>query len=402
MFAKKNYPPHRRRGRAILRHFLEFCLLFSLFATCTSADALEDGARILARRVSITARSASVSCEFRNLANLGRNAFTRFTAAFEAELQRRGVRLETSAASVNLVVRISRGPAEYIGVAEILRKEGSETVMESLGSLNNIVAPEPPFSLILHREFLFSDERPILDVLLNTDGKHAAALSPDGISAYELQGDDWVLTGSGHLPVLQPPQRDERGFLFSGIDSQAAYLPGEICTISALDKKGWNCAASSDPMPVRTVSPDVMAGKKIGAWISAAQFESAGKTKLVVTGQEGLARLFEDGSEPLALFPDWGGQIASIYSGCGSGWQLLVTGTGDWTQPDRIQAVDLAESQPQTVSDPMEFPGPILALHAPGTRTADNATANSRAVAVDRNLLTGRYEAYLLSIACSR
>lgn len=402
VFAKKNHLPRPRPARAIVHPFLALCLLFSLFAAGTHADGLEDGARTLARKVSISARATSVDCQFQNLANLGSNAFARFVAAFQAELLRRSVKLEASDASVNLVVSVSRGSSEFIGVAQILRKENPETVMESLGSVNSIVAPEPAFSLILRREFLFSDDRPILDVLLNQDGKHAEALGSDDLSAYELQGDDWVLTGSDQLPIQQPPQRDGRGFLFAGIDSQAAYLPGELCTLSALDKKGWNCVPSADPMPVRTVSSDLMAGKILGAWISAAQFETGGKPRLIVTGQDGLARLYEDAAQPVAFFPDWGSQVASIYSGCGSGWQLLVTGTGDWTQPDKIQAVDLADSRPQTVSDPMEFPGPILALHTQGPRTSDNAPSNARAVAVDRNLQTGRYEAYLLSIACSR
>jgi len=79
-----------------------------------------------------------------------------------------------------------------------------------------------------------------------------------------------------------------------------------------------------------------------------------------------------------------------------------VTGKGDWTKADEIQAIDLKDRRAQSVSAAIEFSGPIVALRTPATRTADDAAANARAVAVARNLQTGRYEAYQLSITCSR
>ena len=127
-----------------------------------------------------------------------------------------------------------------------------------------------------------------------------------------------------------------------------------------------------------------------------------GKTRIIVTSEDGLARLYEEAAEPVAVFPNWGSEIASVYSGCGSGWQLLVTGKGDWTKPDEIQAIDIQERRAQSVSDPMEFPGPIVALQTPRDERCSERHGTGQAVAVDRNLQTGRYEAYLLSIACTR
>ncbi|MGC0775543.1 MAG: hypothetical protein WB543_21595 [Candidatus Acidiferrum sp.] len=305
-------------------------------------------------------------------------------------------------AAVKLVVSVTQDPAEYIGVVQIQQKENTETVMETLGPVNLPAAPEPMFSLTLHREFLFSQDSPILDVMLDNDGKHAEALGTQEIRSYEMNGDQWVPTEPVHVPIQRPAERGERGFIFHGIDSEEVYLSGQLCRISLLDAKGWSCEKYTEHMPVRTVFPETLAGKKLGAWISAAQFETEGKTKIVVTGEDGLARMYEDAAEPSAVFPNWGSEIASVYSGCGSGWQLLVTGKGDWTKPDEIQAIDIQERLAQSVSDPLEFPGPIVALRAPGKRIAANATANAQAVAVDRNLQTGRYEAYLLSIACTR
>jgi len=403
--AKQNLCSPRSRGLAILCQLLPFVLFFALvfLPRPASADTLEESARLLARKAWASIHGSSVRLEFRNLSSLRSAEFASVSAAFQEELQRRGVKILAEDAAATLVVSVTQNPTEYIGVVQVQRKETIETVMDTIGLVKGPGVPEPAFSLVLHRELLFSQDTPILDVVLNNDGKRGYALGLQEISSYEWQGGQWAPTGVEHLPIHRSPERAEQG-LYSGVvvDAATVYLPGELCRISFVDGKGWNCERTTEHIPVRTVSPAAMAGKKLGAWISAGQFETEGKTKVVVTGQDGLARLYEDGADPAAVFSNWGSEIASVYSGCGSGWQVLVTGKGDWTTPDAIQAFDLKDRRARSVSAAMEFPGPIVALHTPETRTADNAAANARAVAVARNLQTGRYEAYQLSITCSK
>jgi hypothetical protein len=405
VYAKQNLFLPLSRGHVILRQLLRFVLFFVfLFVPrVANADTLEESAHLLARKVWASVHGSSVTLKFRNLSSLRSTEFASVSAAFQEELQRRGVKILPADAAVSLVVSVTQNPTQYIGVVQIQRKETIETVMDTIGLVKGPSAPEPAFSLVLHKELLFSSDSPILDVVLDADAKHAYALGVQEIGSYEWRGAEWVPTGAEHLPVHGSPERAEQG-LYSGVltDAAAAYLPGEVCRISFLDGKGWNCERTTEHIPVRTVSPAALAGKRVGAWISAAQFETEGKMKIVVTGQDGLARLYEEGAEPVAIFPNWGSEIASVYSGCGSGWQVLVTGNGDWVTSDAIQAIDLKDRRAQSVSAAMEFAGPIVTLHTPATRTADNAAANARAVAVARNLQTGRYEAYQLSISCSR
>jgi hypothetical protein len=402
--AKQNLSLPLSRGLA-LRQLLRFVIffVFLFLPGAANADTLEESARLLARKVWASIHGSSVSLEFRNLSSLRSSEFASVSAAFQEELQRRGVKILPADAAANLVVSVTQNPTEYIGVVQIQRKETIETVMDTIGLVKGPGVPEPAFSLVLHKELLFSSDNPILDVVLDADGKYAYALGVQEISSYEWRGAEWVPTGVEHLPITRSPERAEQG-LYSGVlaDAAAAYLTGELCRIPLVDGKGWNCERTTEHVPVRTVSPAALAGKKLGAWISAAQFETEGKTKIVVTGQDGPARLYEEGPEPVAVFPNWGSEIASVYSGCGSGWQLLVTGNGDWTTSDTIQAIDLKDRRAQSVSAAMEFAGPIIAMHTPATRTADNVAANGRAVAVARNLQTGRYEVYQLSISCSR
>jgi hypothetical protein len=402
--AKQNFSPARPHGRAILCKLLGFALFIVLYflPQPTHADSLEESARLLARKVWASIHGASVSLEFRNISSLGSAEFAGISTAFQEELQRRGVKILAADAAASLVVNVTQNPTEYIGVVQIQRKENTETVIETIGLVNGPAAPEPAFRLVLHREFLFSSDSPIVDVMLDNDAKHAYALGVQEISAYEWRAEQWTLTRSEHLPTHRPPERGGRGFILQGVDSQRVYFPGEFCHVSKVSGEGWSCEKYADLMPVPTVPSEAVAGKKLGAWISAAQFETDEKIKVVVTGQDGLARLYEDGADPAAVFANWGSQIASVYSGCGSGWQLLVTGKGDWTTTDAIEAMDIKDRRAQSVSASMEFAGPIVALHAWETRAADNPAANAKAVAVDRNLQTGRYEAYQLSITCSR
>jgi hypothetical protein len=139
----------------------------------------------------------------------------------------------------------------------------------------------------------------------------------------------------------------------------------------------------------------------LGTWISAAQYGPEEARRTVVTGQDGLARLYEKSPDPASIFSGWGSEIASVHSGCGSGWQLLVTGNGDWSGADSIQAMEIQEHQAQSVSSPLELAGTVTALHATATKFASEGSASASAVAVVRNLQTGRYEAYRLSITCT-
>ena len=81
-----------------------------------------------------------------------------------------------------------------------------------------------------------------------------------------------------------------------------------------------------------------------------------------------------------------------IKSGCGRNWQLLLTAAGDYTQSDSIQAAEAEGSAIAPVGAPVDFPGPVTALWP--------ASDGNSAIAVAKNLSTGRYEAFSLSITC--
>jgi hypothetical protein len=73
------------------------------------------------------------------------------------------------------------------------------------------------------------------------------------------------------------------------------------------------------------------------------------------------------------------------------GWKLLAD-AGDWTTPDLLQVVPEGTLQKHSAVLLSDFPGPILNIHG----EQDPATA----LVVTRNLRTGNYEVYKVTLAC--
>ena len=69
-------------------------------------------------------------------------------------------------------------------------------------------------------------------------------------------------------------------------------------------------------------------------------------TPIITTELDGAAHSYSDIQIVEAVFGGWGDDIATIKPSCGFSWQILVTGTGDWTEPDYIQVLrNLVRSQ---------------------------------------------------------
>jgi hypothetical protein len=106
------------------------------------------------------------------------------------------------------------------------------------------------------------------------------------------------------------------------------------------------------------------------------------------TNLDGRTRLFEHSDErPFAIVDGLGSEIATVQTKCGSGWQVLTTRPGDWTEADAIQAYEVQDHQLVPVGAAVDVPGPVMSLDDSG-------------IAVVRNLKTGKYEAFNITITC--
>jgi hypothetical protein len=90
--------------------------------------------------------------------------------------------------------------------------------------------------------------------------------------------------------------------------------------------------------------------------------------------------------------PPGKGTVIEMKSACSGANEFLATGARDYTHTDSLQVFQTESSGTVAISAELEFPGPITALHA----VSDTPRA------VVRNLKTGNYEAYRLSISCGQ
>jgi hypothetical protein len=100
-----------------------------------------------------------------------------------------------------------------------------------------------------------------------------------------------------------------------------------------------------------------------------------------------------DGITDLTARPGWGGDLTSVKTSCGAGWQILASESGN-AGGDTVRAYEFPDRDPVPVSAAMDFPGEVTALWT-------EAKGDS-AIAVVRNRETGDYEALRLAVSCSQ
>jgi hypothetical protein len=140
------------------------------------------------------------------------------------------------------------------------------------------------------------------------------------------------------------------------------------------------------------LSPGIGKQTSTAKFYSAAPLPSPNYPLWVFAGVDGQVHLLDGVSDQTARL-NWGSDLASVKSSCGSGWQVLATRTGD-DSGDAVRAYEFPDREPVPVSEPLEFGGGVTALWTEGK--------GGTALAVSRNAETGNYEAFRLAVACGQ
>jgi hypothetical protein len=134
----------------------------------------------------------------------------------------------------------------------------------------------------------------------------------------------------------------------------------------------------------------------LGKQTSTAKFYTAAPlprptyTLWIFAGVDGTVRLLDGITEQTARL-NWGSDLASIKTTCGSGWQVLATGPG-YNSSDSVRALSFGPRS-VAVSRRSIFRG----HHGLWTEAKGGS-----AIAVSRNAETGNYEAFRLAMACGQ
>jgi hypothetical protein len=119
--------------------------------------------------------------------------------------------------------------------------------------------------------------------------------------------------------------------------------------------------------------------------------EEQGRQYWLLSLVDGRTQIFDANFDAVGAVNGWGSDLAATDARCGGGSQILATKAGDAQEADSVRAYSMVNRAAVAITGPVEFGGPVTALW----------TLNGiSAVAVVRDLATGRYAAYVLTVVC--
>ncbi len=332
----------------------------------------------------------------------------------EDDITLRGDRSVPSPADVQVQVTISQTVAGFVLVAEIHRGDAQQVAVVPVGGSEEL-PPQPGPEPGIQRKIIWQQATPLLDFAqVPADSRRVLwyFLEPERLAVYEFDDGAQVLREA--RPISRRySSRDLRGHLMvADAMNVSAFTGGVRCDASWNPSFSVECRENAGQQwPMGTVtwtanpSRNYFSGSitfsnslqaKYPPFFSSAspspETTGLSSSRRIVAGLDGQTQLFVGAPEPASSFDGWGSDIVPIESGCGSAWQVLVTGAGDWTRKDQIQLYEIRDRKAIPIGQPMDLPGPILALWPVG----DGKSAR----VVSRSLESGMYEASIVSISC--
>jgi hypothetical protein len=364
---------------------------------------------LAARTVDFAGGGAALAVVWHNASSLGSSESARARAAFEAALQQAGERIgETATIEVRLT--LTENPTEYLLVEEARRGEERQVWMAAWARPEEGSRRISP-GVSLDLKLVWEQDEQILDVAFPAGAM--LVLAPSNVTLYARVSGQWAARQRLPLTPAKPWPRDLRGRLRASGTNFQVYLPGMRCTGATDPTPAMECGASEEPWVLESGSrglllANFMAGRNyfdgrvvaqngaqraVVPFYSAARVEDRGETFWLLAPVDGRTQFFDGGLNPVSggATPAWGSDIAGIDAGCGPASQVLATRPGDSSEPDAIQAFSLVERTVAPVTSAAIFPGPVTALWTSG---------GASALAVARDLSTGRYAAYVITVAC--
>ena len=262
-------------------------------------------------------------------------------------------------------------------MAEIKRENEPAVEMAEFRPAPPVAAARP--AVAIESKMLWEQDAPILD-LSQFRATRCWCWTLRAYRCYNRSAGKWERTASAPIPSNS---RDPRGRMEVSVDTLTVHLPGLTCSGSAKLASSMRCEDGGR----FTVGRNTLAGHD-GSGEIFSTAEIGGDT--LVAELDGRTHIYDAAHAPQGVFDGWGSDFVAL-AGCG-GRHVLASSAGDQHAADSVTLYDLVNRAPVRVSDPLEFPGPVTALWPAG----------EGALAVIRNLSTGKYAAYNLALDCGR
>jgi hypothetical protein len=381
-------------------------ILCLLPADANAADDLAGAVREVARKAAgFAGRGETVSVTWRNLSSLPASEVTQASALFENALRDFGVKAaETGAVEARLT--LSENQSQYLMVAEVRKGEERQTFLAAWKRTSSGATRPSNGAIALERKLLWEQADPILDVGLTPNDM--LVLSPGRLALYSPKGAGFEERQSVPIQPARPMPRDPRGRLRLSGTAFRAFLPGMQCAGSIDLMLTADCRASEELWTIDSGSRSVLlagfaSGRNYfdgrivvqnGVRKTVPPFFAAGAAggNWIMTLVDGRTQVLDGNFDPIGTVTGWGSDLAATDARCGTGSQVLATKAGDSREPDSIRAYSIVNRTAVPLTPTVEFTGPVTALW-----TVNGVSA----VAVVRDLTTGRYAAYLLTVVCN-
>jgi hypothetical protein len=378
------------------------CILFP--AQAQAADDLAGAARELAAKTALFAGAgATISASYRNLSSLAPAQLEQARTGFEGGLRQMGMRLGAGGA-VEAQVSLAENGSQYLLIAD-LRKGDDRQVAMAAWKRGPSGKPAGAATWI-ERKVVWEQDEQVLDAAFSGDAM--VLLAPSGVSVYGKRGDQWEPRQVLRLGLSRRWPRDLRGHLSLQGASFRAYLPGVTCSGALAPEPSMECRTADDPWTLESAggagisanfAPDrnyfdgrlglaKAPVRNVPPFYSAAAAGDARQPLWLFALVNGKTQIADAGFNVLSELAGWGSDIASVDTNCGT--QVLATQSSDASETDAIQSYAWKDRSMAAVTRTATFPGPVTALWSRG----------AEAVAVARDLETGKYVVYELTVAC--
>lgn len=338
-------------------------LFFILLGTPMAARSgtLEDSAQDLARKIAASLPPrVGVAVDIQNISTLTPREVDRVSQALNGVLQESGFNLDRGGA-VHVSVMLSENVKGFLWIAEISSGDASRVVLMAVPRAPEDRPAAYSMPILLRGEKFWEGPEQILDaveVTTSKDGETLLLLQLDGLMIRKKGADS-------SFKVEVPSAQAATRMPFGSIQGENAcrLLEFSPCVVVTLI---WHICTIA--LETHTVGECHVEGPPSGR-----DFPF-------------IPNLFVS-----RTFPRGRSEFTEMSGHCGTQVRF-ATGTGDYTQPDSVQAFEEQWATFVPLSDELSFPGPVMALHV-----TDRAPT-----AIVRNLQTGNYEAYRISISCAQ
>jgi hypothetical protein len=373
----------------------------ALIAAPTPAE-WEQPAGALADQIAGVLGPGQATLTLRNLSSITSSDVPAIRAVVEKDLKAHGITTASGESASTIRITLSQNDRERLWVAEVVQGNETRVVMVEAGSGPAQTSAVADY-MTLRREHL-----PIMlnsrsgvvsdDAVLSVLEANATMIvfRPEELDSYSFSEGGWLHGQPFNLGQSRSLSRDARGLLIANADrSGFTAFTGQMecagtyepsATTATHPSDGWtiHCHASDEPWPILqnndpanpvtlkafynparnyftgVITPSL--GVDLPPFYSAALLSRPNGPALLIGGIDGKVRVVDNGAlKPVSGARDWGSDFAILKSGCGSGAQVIASGSGE-AAGDSLRAYELPAQEAIPASAPLTMNGTVTAL----------------------------------------